>query len=1149
MTITTENVDLSSFNISNCGSNSNNSLIKINASNCVITDNNLNNGENGIYITNSSSTTIYYNKITNCNRDGIFIENSNSNTIDQITIKNIVNNGINLSNVSTNTEINHIDIKNCNLNGIFCYVCSNISISNCTILNCEENGIHFNNSCNNNEVIYSNISNNDKNGIYLNDLCNNNIISVNSFNENSEDATGYNTYAAIRIENSSICRLGNNMITNNYFYGIMIVGENNIVHNSSILKNKKHGIFLFGDNNNQINDNLINKNSFSGIRSFNSTNNNITRNIISNNRNGTYLNYYTSGCRIWNNYFHDNSIYNAFDISLDKNDWDNSTYGNYWDDFDEISDNINAIDLLRDGIFDNYKSIDLNTQDNYPISDIISPDISNIFINPITTTQGGYINISVEVSDDISDYFTDTSELKDVRIIMTDPNDLISNFSIFQNRSGSTYYCNKVFSTIGNYSFFIKAKDPMNWSSTTNPSYFNITEGDKPSITDNSLSTGEAGGIFVVNATVIDDSDENLEVYVYYQHGDESGNETMTEKSSNYFEYSIELDNSISQLSYFIFARDIWKNAAKTEVVYVDITDTISPEINILKHDYESDGFIHTYEIEVEITDNYQVANSFINYWINNGTNNTALMDKSGNNYQKTIYLQNIDDIVYCIINATDESGNTKNTKKPYANAGGSYSGIISAPVKFNGSNSYDLDGYITNYTWDFGDGNSGIGEISQHTYSTNGTYIISLTVQDNDGFTNIQNSTIIINRSDKTYAETDTLKQLENSYNISFSEAFYCYDTDGDSIVDYFYDPNNLIENVHNNKNIYIDGKSCFLLKPKNQNEIFLWNTDDDLIIEVNNSINIISQNEESTDFLSYVNITINKTNGWIYLEVDDQYIDSALTVLINNTEIFSDRIWRENNKIYVLDDPETIYSFIYNKTTNINILESAHFIPNNNSNLYSDNPTIIIEYNTIAYIDVAEIIQIDGDYFDFIINDFSTNDYITYSYTFLDGIDGESYKIKIYASDDQGNQVRENYYFNYVYVEPTDESINILIFLPYLGAIIGIVIVLFIIFRKKNISFESFIYFKNKKIIPFFKPLVFGPLRLNINQNDIQKAEIYVNGALKETLTDPPFSWDYDKRGFTKTRIETKIFSNDGVENSTGEMTFYVFNNRFLR
>ncbi len=54
--------------------------------------------------------------------------------------------------------------------------------------------------------------------------------------------------------------------------------------------------------------------------------------------------------------------------------------------------------------------------------------------------------------------------------------------------------------------------------------------------------------------------------------------------------------------------------------------------------------------------------------------------------------------------------------------------------VIFSALNSSDPDGSITNYSWNFGDGTRGYGEIVYHTYSSPATYTVVLIVTDNQG-------------------------------------------------------------------------------------------------------------------------------------------------------------------------------------------------------------------------------------------------------------------------------------------------------------------------------------------------------------------------------------------------------------------------------
>lgn len=68
----------------------------------------------------------------------------------------------------------------------------------------------------------------------------------------------------------------------------------------------------------------------------------------------------------------------------------------------------------------------------------------------------------------------------------------------------------------------------------------------------------------------------------------------------------------------------------------------------------------------------------------------------------------------------------------PIADANGPYNGIAGNPIEFDGSGSYDPDGTLINYTWDFDDGNYSYVQNPTHVYASEGTYDITLTVTDN---------------------------------------------------------------------------------------------------------------------------------------------------------------------------------------------------------------------------------------------------------------------------------------------------------------------------------------------------------------------------------------------------------------------------------
>jgi PKD repeat protein len=112
---------------------------------------------------------------------------------------------------------------------------------------------------------------------------------------------------------------------------------------------------------------------------------------------------------------------------------------------------------------------------------------------------------------------------------------------------------------------------------------------------------------------------------------------------------------------------------------------------------------------------------------------------------------------------------NQTENKAPFVYLNGPYYGIVNKSITFDASKSNDKDGYIVEYSWNFGDGTTQKTTSTTITYKylSAGNYTVSLTVKDNNDATN----------STTTYA------------NIS------AFDTDGDGWSDeaeiyYGYDP-----------------------------------------------------------------------------------------------------------------------------------------------------------------------------------------------------------------------------------------------------------------------------------------------------------------------------------------------------------------------
>ncbi len=105
-------------------------------------------------------------------------------------------------------------------------------------------------------------------------------------------------------------------------------------------------------------------------------------------------------------------------------------------------------------------------------------------------------------------------------------------------------------------------------------------------------------------------------------------------------------------------------------------------------------------------------------------------------------------------VKVRDGAGNTNTAtriftisknKPPVADADGPYTGYVGSAITFDGSGSYDPDGSIVSYSWNFGDGHTDTGKKPTHIYTGQGTFPVTLTVTDNLGATDTDTTTATI--------------------------------------------------------------------------------------------------------------------------------------------------------------------------------------------------------------------------------------------------------------------------------------------------------------------------------------------------------------------------------------------------------------------
>jgi len=154
---------------------------------------------------------------------------------------------------------------------------------------------------------------------------------------------------------------------------------------------------------------------------------------------------------------------------------------------------------------------------------------------------------------------------------------------------------------------------------------------------------------------------------------------------------------------------------------------------------------------------------------------NFVLVETSG---AYTIYFSNSDVAPVCDIDNSNTDPIAVLTATPI-------SGTTPLEVSFDASNSTDLDGDTLTYSIDYGDGTSGIGAISTHTY-TAGNYTATVLVSDGNGGTDTASVNITVQDEDNTPPVADLIATPisgDVSLEVTF-DASNSTDADGDALT-----------------------------------------------------------------------------------------------------------------------------------------------------------------------------------------------------------------------------------------------------------------------------------------------------------------------------------------------------------------------------
>lgn len=263
-----------------------------------------------------------------------------------------------------------------------------------------------------------------------------------------------------------------------------------------------------------------------------------------------------------------------------------------------------------------------------------------------------------------------------------------------------------------------------------------------------------------------------------------------------------------SQVIYKVCACDIHEHFSYSNSYFYEVSDFVPPVISSIRQVPSLPRPDETVTVSVIVTEPPE-ASGVKKVTLFYKTNKDWLsldMNKQEGVWSDIIPGQNEGVNVKFFVKAFDKKGNSAATSildysiilpndPPVANFTESADTVyIDEVIDFDASESYDPDGSILSYFWNFGDGTTGNGVLVQHSYSQDGKYVVTLTVTDSEGAANATSATKTVQEQPSqppnqvpvaSFTESDETVYVEESINFDASGS---YDPDG-SIVSYSWD------------------------------------------------------------------------------------------------------------------------------------------------------------------------------------------------------------------------------------------------------------------------------------------------------------------------------------------------------------------------
>jgi chitodextrinase len=223
--------------------------------------------------------------------------------------------------------------------------------------------------------------------------------------------------------------------------------------------------------------------------------------------------------------------------------------------------------------------------------------------------------------------------------------------------------------------------------------------------------------------------------------------------------------------------------------------------------------------------------------------------------------------------------------------------GFVGALLVFNGSRSYDRDGYLTKWSWDFGDGTNGTGERTMHFYQALGIYTVILTVTDDSGSTATNTISVEIGTANWPPTKPVVNGTRTGTKNHPYIYSMYSIDADNDFVQ---YSVN------------WGDGKqniSRFLPNGTTWSMAHSWNTPGKYQIITKTTDNKTFSEQTTIDV--FIDVSFITSLGFLFDADNNGQVDSFYN---NNTGIITS-VQRTDGGSYYLDtDDDGKWNYLYN-------------------------------------------------------------------------------------------------------------------------------------------------------------------------------------------------------------------------------------------